>query len=67
MNGCFPLGAAIGALIAGHLIIFLTPRKTMLAADICGILGSLLSLIANEYSFLVARIINGFLAGLDSS
>jgi len=59
------IGSIIGALIAGTLVSRLGRRRTMVIADILGIIAVGLMLVRNLPVLLVGRILSGIVSGLN--
>lgn len=54
-----PIGALVGVLMSGYLIQTLSRRNMMAWTDLIGIVGSLLSMVKNIYTFFLARFVSG--------
>jgi len=59
-------GAIIGSLLAGIFVSKWGRRKTMIVADIVGIIGSTLTLIAVFEVMLLGRLVSGFVGGVNT-
>lgn len=62
-----PLGAGVGALLTGKIAAVIGRRKTMLLADIIGIVGTVLTILPSQWPLLFGRFIQGYAVGSNSS
>ncbi|CAD8082161.1 unnamed protein product [Paramecium sonneborni] len=67
VQAIFTLSAGIGALLSGNLLQLFSQRKSFMITDLIGIIGVVLEIISNIYSFFFARILIGLCVGLNSS
>mmetsp|Transcript_19839 Transcript_19839/g.16991 ORF Transcript_19839/g.16991 Transcript_19839/m.16991 type:complete len:253 (+) Transcript_19839:145-903(+) len=67
MTSFVPLGAGVGAYLAGHLSQKTGRRKAMLITDFISIVGVAIQLLPNVYLLLTGRLICGFCVGLNST
>lgn len=67
MTSFVPMGAGVGAYLAGPLAESLGRRKLMLVTDFVSIVGTIIQLLPSPYFLLVGRLISGFCVGLNST
>ncbi|CAD8093376.1 unnamed protein product [Paramecium sonneborni] len=67
VGAIFTLSAGGGAMFSGNLLQMFSLRKAFMITDLIGIIGVLLEIISNIYTFYIARILIGFCVGLNSS
>lgn len=67
LNALMPAGAILGAVCAPLLLRQLQRRKSLILADLCGILAAIISLFANMYTFFVYRFVQGIATGINSA
>lgn len=62
-----PLGAGVGALLTGKVAAMIGRKKTMLLADIIGIVGTVLTVLPSPWTLLFGRFVQGYAVGSNSS
>ena len=60
------LGAIFGAILAGPFVAKYGRRSTMIYADILGIIGLILTVIATLPTILIGRLVSGFVGGVNT-
>lgn len=62
-----PLGAGAGSLLTGKIASSIGRKKTMMLADVIGIIGTVLTCLPSPWPLLFGRLIQGYSVGSNSS